>query len=564
MTPNRRPWLAHYDPAVPETLAPYPDETMIDLVRARARERPDAVALRFEGAVITYASLLRQAEAFGRALEHRGVQRGDRVALLMPNVPQFVVAELGAWMAGAIVAPMNPTYPGEEIAALLSRAGASLAVVLAPFYDQLKSVQARTPVRDVIVAYVRDALAWPKSLLFRLARERREGHGTQPRGDDVRMRDLLAAHRGDTARAALPRAVDDAILLPSGGTTGTPKWVTGTHSGLTMAGRQLNAWLASVLVPWRDTLLVPLPLFHVYGAAGVQSLAFVGGLSIALVPNPRDTKALLATVRRERPAFLCAVPTLLTSLMSHPDAEKTKPAFQSIKLCFSGAAPLLAETRRRFEALTGGIVMEGYSLTEAQMAVIANPARGPKKTGSIGMPLPDVDLRLVDIETGSHDVPAGEQGEILIRAPQVMRGYWDRPAETADVLREHADGRTWLHTGDIGYVDPDGYVVLTDRKKEMLKVSGFQVWPREIEEVIAAHPAVLETGVTGIPHATKGELPKAWVVLRNGATATAHELKAFCKERLAPYKVPVEVVIVAELPKSPTGKVLRRKLRELA
>jgi long-chain acyl-CoA synthetase len=564
MTPNRRPWLAHYDPAVPETLAPYPDETMIDLVRARARERPDAVALRFEGAVITYASLLQQAEAFGRALEHRGVQRGDRVALLMPNVPQFVVAELGAWMAGAIVAPMNPTYPGEEIAALLSRAGASLAVVLAPFYDQLKSVQARTPVRDVIVAYVRDALAWPKSLLFRLARERREGHGTQPRGDDVRMRDLLAAHRGDTARAALPRAVDDAILLPSGGTTGTPKWVTGTHSGLTMAGRQLNAWLASVLVPWRDTLLVPLPLFHVYGAAGVQSLAFVGGLSIALVPNPRDTKALLATVRRERPAFLCAVPTLLTSLMSHPDAEKTKPAFQSIKLCFSGAAPLLAETRRRFEALTGGIVMEGYSLTEAQMAVIANPARGPKKTGSIGMPLPDVDLRLVDIETGSHDVPAGEQGEILIRAPQVMRGYWDRPAETADVLREHADGRTWLHTGDIGYVDPDGYVVLTDRKKEMLKVSGFQVWPREIEEVIAAHPAVLETGVTGIPHATKGELPKAWVVLRNGATATAHELKAFCKERLAPYKVPVEVVIVAELPKSPTGKVLRRKLRELA
>jgi long-chain acyl-CoA synthetase len=331
-----------------------------------------------------------------------------------------------------------------------------------------------------------------------------------------------------------------------------------------MAGRQLNAWLASVLVPWQDTLLVPLPLFHVYAAAGVQSMSFVSGLSIALVANPRDTKALLATIRRERPAFLCAVPTLLTSLMSHPDAAKTKPAFQSIKLCFSGAAPLLAETRRRFEALTGGIVMEGYSLTEAQMAVIANPARGPKKIGSIGMPLPDVDLRLVDIETGSHDVPAGEQGEILIRAPQVMRGYWDRPAETADVLREHTDGRTWLHTGDIGYVDPDGYVVLTDRKKEMLKVSGFQVWPREIEEVIAAHPAVLETGVTGIPHATKGELPKAWVVLRNGATATAHELKAFCKERLAPYKVPVEVVIVAELPKSPTGKVLRRKLRELA
>jgi long-chain acyl-CoA synthetase len=561
--PQTRPWLRHYDSSVPATLAPYADETMIDLLRARAGERPDAAALRFEGAVTSYGALLQRAEAFGRALERRGVKRGDRVALLMPNVPQFVVAELGAWMAGAVVAPMNPTYPPDEIAALLSRAGAVAAVVLAPFYDRVKSVQARTPVRDVIVAHVRDALPWTKSLFFRLARERKDGHGAEPRGGDARMRDLLAASRGERPRGAPPRATDDAILLPSGGTTGTPKWVAGRHGGLVMAGRQLNAWLASTLVPWRDTLLVPLPLFHVYGAAGVQSMAFVTGLSLALVPNPRDTKALLAAIRRERPAFLCAVPTLLTAIMSHPDAGRTKPAFQSIKLCFSGAAPLLAETRRRFESLTGGIVMEGYSLTEAQMAVIANPAQGPKKTGSIGMPLPDVDLRLVDIETGSHEVPHGQQGEILISAPQLMRGYWDRPEETADVLRQDADGRMWLHTGDIGYLDPDGYVVLTDRKKEMIKVSGYQVWPREIEEIIAQHPAVLESGVAGLPHSSKGELPKAWVVLRPGASATAHELKAFCKERLAPYKVPVQVAIVPELPKSPIGKVLRRKLREL-
>jgi long-chain acyl-CoA synthetase len=281
------------------------------------------------------------------------------------------------------------------------------------------------------------------------------------------------------------------------------------------------------------------------------------------VPNPRDTKALLATIRRERPAFLCAVPTLLTSIMSHPDAARTIPAFRSIKLCFSGAAPLLAETRRRFEEMTGGIVMEGYSLTEAQMAVIANPVRGTKKTGSIGMPLPDVDLRIVDIETALQDVSRGQPGEILISAPQLMRGYWGQPGETAEVLRQDAGGRTWLHTGDIGYLDPDGYVVLTDRKKEMIKVSGYQVWPREIEEVIAQHPAVLESGVAAIAHSTKGELPKAWVVLRPGASATADELKAFCKERLAPYKVPMQVAIVAELPKSPIGKVLRRKLREL-
>jgi long-chain acyl-CoA synthetase len=560
---STRPWLANYDKGVPTTLAPYPDETLVDLVRQRAQERPDAPVLRFEGAVMSYGMLLREAEAFGRALEQRGVQVGDRVALVLPNCPQFVIAELGAWMAGAIVAPVNPTYPDQELAGLLARAGAQTVVSLAPFYDRVKSVQPRTAVRRVIVAHVRDALPWAKRLLFRLARERKDGHGAQPRDGDEAWRDVLAAHRGQRPAAPLPRASDPAMLLPSGGTTGTPKWVVGGHGGLTMAGRQLNAWLASVLTPWRDTLLVPLPLFHVYGAAGVQSLAFTGGLSLALVANPRDTRGLLATIRRERPAFLCAVPTLLTGLMSHPDAEKTRPAFRAIKLCFSGAAPLLAETRRRFEELTSGVVMEGYSLTEAQMATIANPASGPRKTGSIGMPLPDVDLRLVDVETGTRDVAPGEQGELLVRAPQLMRGYWERPEETADALRGDEGGAMWLHTGDIGFMDRDGYLFLTDRKKELIKVSGFQVWPREIEEVLATHPAVLEAGVAPIVHGVKGELPKAWVVLRGGSTVSAAEIRAFCRDRLAPYKVPVAVAVVADLPKSAIGKVLRRKLRDL-
>jgi long-chain acyl-CoA synthetase len=558
-----RPWLSHYDPGVPASLAPYADETLVDVVRQRARERPSAPALRFEGAVTSYGTLLKQAEAFGRALEQRGVQRGDRVALVLPNCPQFVIAELGAWMAGAIVAPVNPTYPDDELAGLLARSGATIVVALAPFYERVKTVQPRTSVRRVIVAHVRDALPWVKGLLFRLARKAKEGHGTQPRGEDEAMRDVLAAHRGQRPDAPPPRATDAAMLLPSGGTTGTPKWVVGGHGGLVIAGRQLSAWLASVLAPWRDTLLVPLPLFHVYGAAGVQSLAFTGGLSLALIANPRDTKGLLATIRRERPTFLCAVPTLLTSLMSHPDAEKTRPAFGAIKLCFSGAAPLHAETRRRFEELTGGVVMEGYSLTEAQMATIGNPAQGPRKTGSIGMPFPDVDVRLVDVETGRREVASGEQGELVIGAPQLMRGYWERPDETAEVLRPDGQGRVWLHTGDIGYMDADGYLFLTDRKKELIKVSGYQVWPREIEEVLVSHPAVLEAGVAAITHEVKGELPKAWVVLRAGMTASGQEIKAFCKERLAPYKVPVQVAIVRELPKSAVGKVLRRKLREL-
>ena len=560
---SAQPWLAHYDRGIPASLAPYPDETLIDLVRRQARERPNAAALRFEGAVTSYRTLLREAEAFGRALEVRGVRPGDRVALILPNVPQFVVAELGTWLADGIVAPMNPTYPDEELGALLARTGATVAVVLAPFYERLKAVQSGTAVRRVIVAHVRDALAFPKSLLFRLAKERHDGHGTRPRGGDETMRDVLAAHRGERPTAAAPRPDDGAILLPSGGTTGTPKEVLGTHGGLAVAGRQLDTWLGAVLVHGEDTLLVPLPLFHVYAAAGVQSLAFAGGLSMALVPNPRDTAGLLRTIRRERPSFLCAVPTLLTALMSHPDAERTRPAFRGIKLCFSGAAPLLAETTRQFEALTGGVVMEGYSLTEAQMAVIANPATGEKKTGSVGMPLPDVDVRLVDLETGTREVARGEPGEVLIAAPELMREYWQQPEETAAALVPDDAGRRWLRTGDVGYFDEDGYLFLTDRKKELIKVSGFQVWPREVEEAVAAHPAVLEVGVAAVADPTKGERPKAWVVLRPGGHVTADELRTFCRERLASYKVPAEVSVVPELPKSAVGKVLRRKLREL-
>ena len=557
-----RPWVTHYDAGVPASLEPYAAETLLDVVERQARERPAAAAIRFEGAVTSYETLVRQAAAFGRALESLGVTPGDRVALVLPNTPHFLIAELGAWMAGAAVAPMNFTYPPEEVGALLARAEATIAVVLAPFYDVVKQVQPRTAVRQVIVAHVRDALAFPKSLLFRLFKEGKEGHGTLPRDGDVAMRDLMREHGGQRPRAVRPAPGDAAVLLSSGGTTGTPKWVVGTHGGLAIAGRQLGAWLAGVLDE-SDTLLLPLPLFHVYGQAGVQSLAFSRGLSLTLVANPRDTAGLLRTIRRERPAFICAVPTLLSAIMNHADAAKTRPAFRSVKLCFSGAAPLLAETRRRFEELTGGIVMEGYSLTEAQMATVANPAVGEKKTGSVGMPLPDVDVRLVDLETGTREMPPGEPGEVLIAAPQLMLGYWKQPEETAITLRTDADGRRWLYTGDIGYFDTDGYLFLTDRKKELIKVSGYQVWPREVEEALSAHPAVEEVGVAAVTDAVKGETPKAWVVLRAGASATPDELRAFARERLAPYKVPSQLSFVPALPKTAIGKVLRRKLRDL-
>jgi long-chain acyl-CoA synthetase len=308
--------------------------------------------------------------------------------------------------------------------------------------------------------------------------------------------------------------------------------------------------------------MLPLPLFHTYANTGVQSLALINHNPIALIPNPREIRDVLKEIIDVKPAFICTVPTLLNGIMNHPMAREGKVDFTSIKLCFSGAAALMAETKKRFEELTGGVIVEGYSLTEAQMAVIANPVLGEKKIGSVGMPLPDVHVTILDSEDGTTPVPRGEVGEIVLRAPQLMQGYWQRPDDTREMLRINARGERLLFTGDLGYLDEDGYVFIVDRKKDLIKTCGFQVWPREIEEVLSAHPAVAEVGVVGLPDQMRGETVKAWIVLRPEHTATGAELKAFCRDRLAPYKVPGKYEFVPELPKTQIGKVLRRVLRQ--
>jgi long-chain acyl-CoA synthetase len=311
-------------------------------------------------------------------------------------------------------------------------------------------------------------------------------------------------------------------------------------------------------------IMLPLPLFHVYANVGVQSLAILTANPIALVPNPRDLPDLLATVRRVKPAFFNGVPTLYVALLNHPDVQSGRVDFKSIRICFSGAAPMMAETKQRFEAITGGRIVEGYSLTEAMMALCVNPVNGPNKTGSVGMPLPDVHVRIFDADDGAAEMPPGEIGEICLSAPQLMAGFWNREDETARALRDHAEAggtRRWLHTGDLGYLDDDGYLFIVDRKKDLIKTSGYQVWPREVEETLATHPAVAEVGVAGIPNQAKGEVVKAWVVLRPAQAVTEADLQAFCRERLAPYKVPAHVEFRDDLPKTLVGKVLRRALR---
>jgi long-chain acyl-CoA synthetase len=313
---------------------------------------------------------------------------------------------------------------------------------------------------------------------------------------------------------------------------------------------------------WTDTIMLPLPLFHTYANTGVQSLAFINHNPIALIPNPRELRDVLKEIMDVRPAFICTVPTLLNGIMNHPLARAGKVDFSSIKLCFSGAAALMDETKKRFEALTGGVIVEGYSLTEAQMAVMANPVRGEKKNGSVGMPLPDVHVRIVDSDDGVTPIPTREVGEIVIRAPQLMQGYWQKPDETSAMLRVDDLGERVLYTGDLGYLDEDGYLFIVDRKKDLIKTCGFQVWPREIEEVISSHPAVAEVGVAGLPDQMRGETVKAWIVLRAGEKLSGAEMKAFCRDRLAHYKVPAKYEFVSELPKTQIGKVLRRVLRQ--
>ncbi len=558
---TERPWLSSYDAGVPATLAPYPEATLLDLVARTARERPDHPAVLFKGARLSYAALARLSDAFAAALASQGVARGERVALLLPNCPQFLIAELGAWKAGAIVVPLNPIYNDDELTGPLVDTGAQTIVTLSPFYERVKRVQRRTALKRVIATNIKEHLPPLLRLLFTLLRERREGHRAKLRAGDRMLPELLDAHAGSPPPPEPARPDDVALILMSGGTTGTPKGVMAPHRGVVATGLQFHAWLKPMLADWDDVVMLPLPFFHV--AAGVLGLGacLVGRNPVLLVPNPRDIDDLLRSIRRERPAFLGGVPTLFSGILNHPDVRAGRIDFSSIKLCLCGAAPLMAETQRRFRALTGGRIIEAYSLTEALAALVANPVGGSLREGSVGVPVPDVEVRIVDSDTGTRPLACGEVGEILIRAPQIMPGYWDRPEESAAVLRDHGDGRgPWLHTGDLGYQDEDGCVFIVDRLKDLMKPGGLQVWPREVEEVLAAHPAVAEVAVASVRDAAKGEVVKAWIVLRAGVSSTVEEIRAHCKARLAPFKAPALVEFRNELPKSLVGKVLRRVL----
>jgi long-chain acyl-CoA synthetase len=555
-------WHRNYDEGVPRSLEPYPDLTLLDYLRQNAATAPNRTALLFKGARISYAELERWSDRFASSLIRFGVASGDRVAIALPNCPQFMIAELGIWKATAIACPINPLYTDRELEDAFNAGGSRIAVVLNRYYARVKGLQSRTSLERIIATGIKDYLPLRLRIGYTLAREKKEGERITVSGGDSRFKPMILRGVFAPLPKQSPKPEDPAVILMSGGTTGSPKGVVGSHKGMVTAGLQLRAWLRSAMHEWTDTIMVPLPLFHTYANTGVQSLALINHNPLSLTPNPREPREVLEEINAVKPAFICAVPTLLNALLSHSMTKTGKVNWKSIKLCFSGAAALMSDTQKRFEDLTGGVIVEGYSLTEAQMAVLANPVAGIKKPGSVGMPLPDVEVIIVDADDGETRLRAGESGEIVVKAPQLMQGYWERPEETREMIRLGDKGERLLYTGDLGYLDEDGYLFIVDRKKDLIKTSGYQVWPREIEEVISSHPAVHEVGVAGVPDKMRGEKAKAWIVLNDGAKLSESEVKSWCRERLAAYKVPAKFEFVAELPKTQVGKVLRRALRE--
>jgi len=554
-----RPWLAHYDADVPPSLE-YADGTLVDYLRHHAKERPQATALIFKDRRLTWKELDEQSDACAAGLASLGVRRGERVAIILPSCPQWVIAQFALWKLGATVLALNPIYTEHELTGLLRDGGARIAIAMTRVYPRVKAVQSQTALERIVATNIKEYFPARLALLFTLFKERKDGHRISLAPGDVWWKQLLRTHAGRRPPALTISADDDAIVLASGGTTGTPKGVVGLHRAFTHAGQQIHAWTRSSFRSGQDVVLLPLPLCHVYANVGGLGLGVVSGSPMALVPNPRDVADVLQTIQRTRPAFMMSVPTLFQAMLNSRLVQQRKVDFSSIKVSFSGAAALMAATKEEFESMTGGRIIEGYSLTEGMMACLVNPLKGRAKLGSIGVPLPDVEAKIVDTETGEGEMPRGEAGELVIAAPQLMKAYWRNPEETAQTLRRRADGRLWLHTGDIGYIDEDGYVFLTDRKKDLIKTSGYQVWPREVEEVLSGHPAVAEAGVAGVPDPLRGEAVKAWIVLREGQPATEDELRRHCRGVLAPFKVPVAFEFRTELPKSLIGKILRREL----
>ena len=551
---DSRPWHKFYDKGVPVSI-PYRDLTIPQILEQTAAQFPLHTATIFEGARLTYRQVKDQVDRLATALVRLGLGQGDRVAIQLPNLPQTVIAWVGVLRAGGVAVMTNPMYVQREVEHQFKDAGVRIVIALdALWMKTIRPIRDRLGVEHVILTGIKHGLPFPKNLLFPLV-----GKRTGMVVDVPSERNVLWLHElvASTPPSPPPMPSDmEAVanLQYTGGTTGLSKGAMLTHRNLSYNAQQALAWFPGA-VPGGEVMLSALPFFHSFGLTVCMTFSLLLGASQVLVPNPRDIKKLVGYITRYRPTLFPGVPTLFNAINSYPGIENVD--ISSIKGCISGSAPLPIEVLERFEHLTGGKITEGFGLTETSPITHANPLFGLRKPGSIGIPMPDTDARIVDLETGTRTLGVGEEGELVIAGPQVMKGYWNRPDETSDMIR---DG--WLYTGDIAKMDEDGYFYIVGRKKDMIIAGGYNIYPREIDEILYEHPKVLEAAAVGIPDPYRGETVKAFIVLRPGETATAEEFAEYCKSRLAPYKVPKAFEFRNELPKSSIGKVLRRVLRD--
>jgi len=550
---DERSWQKKYDQGVPFTIE-YPPVPLFYFLEESAAQYPDATCSIFKGARITYKEMNQITNSLAAGLLDLGVKKGDRVGIFMPNTPQFVMAYFAVLKVGGVVVAINPLYSAREIEYQVNDAGIQLMLVMSNFYNLIKSVQPKTKINKVVVTNLKETLPPILGFLFGLTKEKKGGFRVELAEGDVWMKDLIETHKS-AAKPQVDVGPDDVALFQySGGTTGISKGAIALHRNLVANTLQISSFLPGVQ-QGEEVTMMAIPLFHVYGMVAGMCWAIKDAAAMIMIPNPRDMKDVLDSLQKYKATLYPGVPTMYNAINNHPDVLAGKYNLNSIKACISGSAPLMLETKEKFEALTGGKLVEGYGLSEAPTASHCNPLYGEVKPGSIGVPLPDVDCRIISLEDEVTPLPVGEVGELVINSPNVMYGYHNMPTETENTLREG-----WLYTGDIAQMDEDGYFYIVDRKKELIKPGGYQVWPREVEEVISANPNVLEVGVAGVPDPYRGETVKAWIVPKPGVDLSEEEIKEWCKERLAKFKVPTHIEFRDELPKTTVGKILRREL----
>ncbi|GMQ79305.1 MAG: long-chain fatty acid--CoA ligase [Anaerolineae bacterium] len=552
---TEKPWLNCYDEEVPAELE-YPEIALHHWLEKAAEEYPKQTAIIFQGRRINYQDLNELADAIAAALAANGFNKGDRAVIYMANTPQFIASYYGILKAGGIVIATNPLYSERELTHQLADCGAETVFVMSLYYHLLKSAQAsgRTNVKRIIVTNIKEYLPAHLKFLFTLAKEKKGGHRVSLEPGDIWYQDFVAAGR-QAHKVNVDVGPDDVALLQyTGGTTGLSKGAVALHRNLVANTVALDNWLTDCEVA-TEVLLLAIPLYHSYGMIPGMSFSIMNASTMIVIPDPRNQKDVLGSINKYRPTIFPGVPAQYVAIINNPDVAAGKYDIKSIRVCISGSAPLMLETKEKFEELTGGKLVEGYGLTEAHVVTHANPVYKENKPGSIGLPLPGIQARIVDPEEGNQDLPVGEVGELIIKGPSIMQGYWQMPTETANTLR---DG--WLYTGDIARMDEEGYFFIEDRKKDMIIAGGFNIYPREVEEVLSSHPAVQEVAVAGIADPKRGETVKAWIVKHEGDPTTEAEIIEWSKKELAKYKYPRIIEFREELPRTTVGKVLKREL----